>query len=63
MHAAPIPLEVCLTSNIRTNTVPEYERHHFAEFYARSYPMVLCVRASTLISFLFFICYGLPWSD
>eukprot|EP00698_Gefionella_okellyi_P001169 TRINITY_DN11081_c0_g1_i1.p1 TRINITY_DN11081_c0_g1~~TRINITY_DN11081_c0_g1_i1.p1 ORF type:complete len:355 (+),score=62.98 TRINITY_DN11081_c0_g1_i1:31-1065(+) len=42
MVAQPVPLEVCLTSNVITKSVPCYNEHHFKAFFEANYPMCLC---------------------
>ncbi|XP_017328849.1 adenosine deaminase-like protein isoform X1 [Ictalurus punctatus] len=37
-----IPLELCLTSNVKGQTVPSYDKHHFQYWYERQHPCVLC---------------------
>ncbi|XP_062517433.1 adenosine deaminase-like protein [Corticium candelabrum] len=37
-----IPLEVCLTSNVKCRTVQSYDVHHFRDWYERGHPMALC---------------------
>ncbi|MBN3312352.1 ADAL protein, partial [Atractosteus spatula] len=37
-----IPLELCLTSNVKGQTVPSYEKHHFQYWYRLGHPCVLC---------------------
>ncbi|KAI4899719.1 hypothetical protein NFI96_013628 [Prochilodus magdalenae] len=37
-----IPIELCLTSNIKGQTVPSYDKHHFQFWYERGHPCVLC---------------------
>jgi len=41
MRKNPIPLEICITSNVKTHSVSSYIDHHFKNFY-KSYPIVLC---------------------
>lgn len=37
-----IPLELCLTSNIKSQTVPSYKQHHFGFWYSIAHPSVIC---------------------
>nr|XP_020515391.1 adenosine deaminase-like protein [Labrus bergylta]XP_020516567.1 adenosine deaminase-like protein [Labrus bergylta] len=37
-----IPLELCLTSNIKGQTVPCYAEHHFKYWYLLQHPSVIC---------------------
>lgn len=37
-----IPLELCLTSNIKSQTVPSYAQHHFGFWYSVAHPSVIC---------------------
>ncbi|KAF5895463.1 adenosine deaminase-like protein, partial [Clarias magur] len=37
-----IPLELCLTSNVKGQTVPSYDKHHFQYWFTRQHPCVLC---------------------
>ncbi|KAK4487345.1 hypothetical protein RD792_006039 [Penstemon davidsonii] len=37
-----IPVEICLTSNIRTETISSLDVHHFADLYKSNHPLVLC---------------------
>ncbi|XP_075711320.1 N6-Methyl-AMP deaminase isoform X2 [Rhinoderma darwinii] len=37
-----IPMELCLTSNVKGQTVPSYEKHHFGFWYNLDHPTVLC---------------------
>lgn len=37
-----IPMELCLTSNIKGQTVPSYDKHHFGFWYNLGHPSVLC---------------------
>ncbi|XP_006178942.1 adenosine deaminase-like protein isoform X1 [Camelus ferus] len=37
-----IPLELCLTSNVKSQTVPSYGRHHFGFWYSVAHPAVIC---------------------
>ncbi|CAL1537612.1 unnamed protein product [Lymnaea stagnalis] len=37
-----IPLEACITSNLRTMTVDSVEKHHFKYWYDKDHPIVIC---------------------
>ncbi|XP_071351862.1 N6-Methyl-AMP deaminase [Trachinotus anak] len=37
-----IPLELCLTSNVKGQTVPCYSQHHFKYWYQLGHPSVIC---------------------
>ncbi|KAM8751107.1 adenosine deaminase-like protein isoform X1 [Acanthopagrus latus] len=37
-----IPLELCLTSNVKGQTVPSYSKHHFKYWYQKGHPSVIC---------------------
>ncbi|KAL6562218.1 hypothetical protein OROGR_003225 [Orobanche gracilis] len=37
-----IPVEICLTSNIRTGAIASADVHHFADLYKSNHPLVLC---------------------
>ncbi|XP_057254854.1 adenosine deaminase-like protein isoform X2 [Pezoporus wallicus] len=37
-----IPIELCMTSNIKTQTVPSCDKHHFGYWYNMGHPTVLC---------------------
>ena len=41
---SPLILELCLTSNVKSQTVPSYDRHHFGFWYSVAHPAVICVR-------------------
>ncbi|GAB2301098.1 hypothetical protein Dimus_035130 [Dionaea muscipula] len=45
-----IPVEICLTSNILTNTVPDIDAHHFADLYRANHPLTLCTDDSGVFS-------------
>lgn len=42
LMARRIPVEVCLTSNVRAGSVPDYERHPIREYHAAGHPFALC---------------------
>ncbi|KAJ8002583.1 hypothetical protein DPEC_G00160410 [Dallia pectoralis] len=37
-----IPLELCLTSNVKGQTVSSYSNHHFLYWYNKGHPVVIC---------------------
>ncbi|XP_076983795.1 N6-Methyl-AMP deaminase isoform X2 [Tamandua tetradactyla] len=37
-----IPLELCLTSNVKSQTVPSYDQHHFGFWHSIAHPSVIC---------------------
>lgn len=37
-----IPLELCLTSNVKGQSVPCYSKHHFKYWYLMGHPSVIC---------------------
>lgn len=41
-QASRIPVELCLTSNIKTQTFKGYDCHHFRKLHAAGHPVVLC---------------------
>ncbi|GMH05323.1 hypothetical protein Nepgr_007163 [Nepenthes gracilis] len=50
LKTSKIPVEICLTSNIRTNTIPAIDGHHFADLYNASHPLTLCTDDSGVFS-------------
>lgn len=50
LKSSKIPVEICLTSNIRTETISSLDVHHFAELYKANHPMVLCTDDSGVFS-------------
>jgi hypothetical protein len=37
-----VPLELCLTSNVKTESVPGYKEHHMRQFLEAGHPICLC---------------------
>ncbi|KAK0579037.1 hypothetical protein LWI29_020017 [Acer saccharum] len=50
LKSSKIPVEICLTSNIRTDTISSIDIHHFANLYAAKHPLVLCTDDSGVFS-------------
>ncbi|CAL0309072.1 unnamed protein product [Lupinus luteus] len=50
LKSSNIPVEICLTSNIRTLSVPSIEAHHFVDWYNAKHPLVLCTDDSGVFS-------------
>ncbi|KAK8629469.1 hypothetical protein V6N13_078310 [Hibiscus sabdariffa] len=42
LKSAKIPVEICLTSNIRTETISSIDIHHFVDLYKAKHPLALC---------------------
>ncbi|CAG2214522.1 Adenosine deaminase-like protein A,Adenosine deaminase-like protein [Mytilus edulis] len=42
VYTHKIPLELCLTSNVIGQTVPNFDNHHFLNWYQRNHPCVIC---------------------
>ena len=40
--ASKIPIEMCLTSNVKCETVSDFESHHFTFWYGCGHPIVIC---------------------
>ncbi|KAJ6807104.1 adenosine deaminase-like protein [Iris pallida] len=50
VKSSKIPVEICLTSNLRTQRLESIDRHHFADLYKAKHPMVLCTDDPGLFS-------------
>ncbi|GJY63856.1 adenosine deaminase-like protein [Tanacetum coccineum] len=50
LKSSKIPVEICLTSNIRTETISSVDVHHFAELYKENHPIVICTDDSGVFS-------------
>lgn len=42
LKSSKIPVEICLTSNIKTESISSLDVHHFAELYKSNHPLILC---------------------
>nr|XP_043625097.1 N6-mAMP deaminase isoform X2 [Erigeron canadensis] len=50
LKSSKIPVEICLTSNIRTETISSMDVHHFGNLYKANHPIVLCTDDSGVFS-------------
>ncbi|KAF5728595.1 adenosine/AMP deaminase family protein [Tripterygium wilfordii] len=50
LKSSKIPVEICLTSNIRTESISSIDIHHFADLYNTKHPSVLCTDDSGVFS-------------
>ncbi|KAJ9169071.1 hypothetical protein P3X46_020539 [Hevea brasiliensis] len=50
LKSSKIPVEICLTSNIRTNTISSLDIHHFVDLYNAKHPVILCTDDSGVFS-------------
>lgn len=50
LKSSKIPVEICLTSNIRTETISSLDIHHFVDLYKAQHPLVLCTDDSGVFS-------------
>uniref|UniRef100_A0A2P2MK28 Uncharacterized protein MANES_16G010200 n=1 Tax=Rhizophora mucronata TaxID=61149 RepID=A0A2P2MK28_RHIMU len=50
LKSSKIPVEICLTSNIRTDTISSIDIHHFVDLYNAKHPLVLCTDDSGVFS-------------
>ena len=42
LEKSKIPLELCLTSNVKSKAVSSYDNHHFIYWYQRGHPCLIC---------------------
>ncbi|KAL8151195.1 hypothetical protein V2J09_021003 [Rumex salicifolius] len=50
LKTSKIPVEICLTSNISTNTIQSLDVHHFADLYNTKHPITLCTDDTCVFS-------------
>lgn len=43
MHTYEIPIELCLSSNLITKTVPTLDAHHIRYYLSHNHPIAICV--------------------
>ncbi|RVX08094.1 Adenosine deaminase-like protein [Vitis vinifera] len=48
--SSKIPVEICLTSNIRTGSISSLDVHHFGDLYHAKHPLILCTDDSGIFS-------------
>lgn len=48
--SSKIPIEICLTSNIRTCSISSLDVHHFGDLYHAKHPLILCTDDSGIFS-------------
>ena len=42
--------EMCLTSNLKVQTVTSYDEHHLGYWYSKKHPLIICVSTAYLLS-------------
>lgn len=50
LKSLKIPVEICLTSNVRTECVSSIYDHHFVDLYKSNHPLALCTDDSGMFS-------------
>lgn len=50
LKSSKIPVEICLTSNIKSQSVSSLDVHHFADLYDSDHPLILCTDDSGVFS-------------
>jgi len=45
-----VPIEICITSNVKGKQVPKYDDHHFREFYNLNHPLSLSTDDTVLFN-------------
>jgi len=57
--SSKIPIEICLTSNFISKSVPSYADHHFKQFFDENYPVTICTDDYGILSTTLSREYGL----